>query len=656
MLPNRLATPILVIPRNTLLLYITRLWQFARIYQSAAQWSSPVVRGISFLLISSITLAAYRPSFHHFARADMFMYTATTAGQNEALQLIKNFYSFNRVNIVLDADGRRGDLHLFRPIYYAALGIEKALFGYQFRYWQITGVMVHLLLVWFLLGFLLEIRSSLFAPILALFFSTLFIGEELVTWQVLTPYIIGLIFGLLAFRSAYRYVFRNYRGHFHLLGASLFLLLAAFTYEITIAFGVVIVAFVLCAKTMNSDESFESMSRPQSWYLEAAALLAPAVVYLTANYLDSLRWNVPLETGIKTFAPVKAVKMGVELVFAYWYGGLFPLLQRVVPGDRLEWGAATDGHLTTLVVIAVRQWIGTIAGVMLTILGVYGIIQGTCRMICRRNEISSEAFVEARDRRLVGCAAFGVSVTVVAAVVIGRALPRGLPYVWACLHYPYIVWLFSIVGIYCIFDSLAFQSFNAVGKRYVKFAAAVGITVLSAVNATQVYRINLELQRLLTPRRSLADQFKQFIALHISEPDFSLGVLHHPPADEYLPWVRIAGGAKSDYYISDMLYREYMSASPKYYVDTYLDGPVTQIMFRKAIDGVPVGARQSYRGFNITVVDNKVYGLALSEGELDLRRAMEGGYRRLMVKSSIPDIRTDIDQLWMPLRFDGNTR
>jgi len=497
-------------------------------------WSGWVPQTASFLLISVITLVVYGPSFHHYARADTFIYTAATAGYHTPAALIENFYSFNRVNFV-----NPGDKQLFRPIYFSVLGIEKGLFGYKFLYWQITCVLVHLLLVWCLLTLLLRIRPSIFAPIVTLFFSTLFIGQELVIWQILNPYIVALIFVVLGLNSAYRYVAYEARQTKWLILTFGCLVLAVFTYEATIAFSFIVAAYVLAGRTLISGRRSEQEAAKRRGAMEVALLVAPVAIYAAVNYWDSLRFRDMTFTGaLSGFDLPRAGKFIIQLAAAYLYGGLFPRSQRIQLGDRLQWLPAFN--IRDFIATSIQHWPTALLGQAAAFVGFCIVVRGAYQLITASDKMGPVEFRSEWNRRLIGSAALGLWGAVLTAIVIGRGLPRGLGYLWTCLHYPYLAWLFFIIFIYCFCDSIAIDGFPQWGKDLVKMIAGGTLIGLSFINAWQVYELNVEMERLLTPRRLFAEELNRFVRSYTGESDFSFNVLHHAPGDEYIPWIEIA--------------------------------------------------------------------------------------------------------------------
>jgi len=153
---------------------------------------------IIFTGIAAFNIIIYYPSLFHIPRADQWCYLADTSDYEDLSSLVTRFYSYNRVRLF-----NPGDSILFRPIFFILLGIEKWAFGNNFIYWQLMGIILHLILVYFLLKLLLEIQSSIFAYLLVFYFSTITVNQEMIIWHHINAYILFMIFVLGALYHIY---------------------------------------------------------------------------------------------------------------------------------------------------------------------------------------------------------------------------------------------------------------------------------------------------------------------------------------------------------------------------------------------------------------------------------------------------------------------
>lgn len=109
--------------------------------------------GFAALLFAVVGLT-YQPSLEHVARADQIPFLVATIDCDGFLDTFAHCYSYNRTRVISP-----GDTQLFRPVFFALLSAEKALFGHHFELWQAAAVMLHWTACVLLLLVLLRIRS-----------------------------------------------------------------------------------------------------------------------------------------------------------------------------------------------------------------------------------------------------------------------------------------------------------------------------------------------------------------------------------------------------------------------------------------------------------------------------------------------------------------
>lgn len=148
---------------------------------------------IGFTAIVVINLIVFSPSLDHIPRSDHILYLNHFSGVDDFKTLAIDAYDFNRRNPWVE---KKSTL-LFRPITYFVLGVEKWLFGYDFRLWQMTGIVMHLIVVGLLFAVLLKIHRSIAAFFMTLFFSVIFSNMEMVIWHHINSYMIFVAWFLL---------------------------------------------------------------------------------------------------------------------------------------------------------------------------------------------------------------------------------------------------------------------------------------------------------------------------------------------------------------------------------------------------------------------------------------------------------------------------
>ena len=81
---------------------------------------------------------AYGPSLKHAPRADQWCFLVDTLDDHTFLDTFRHSYSYNRTRQVAP-----GDTDLFRPLLFALLSAEKAVFGGHLAGVQSVGIVLH---------------------------------------------------------------------------------------------------------------------------------------------------------------------------------------------------------------------------------------------------------------------------------------------------------------------------------------------------------------------------------------------------------------------------------------------------------------------------------------------------------------------------------
>jgi hypothetical protein len=225
-------------------------------------WYTPQWRHRTVLLVLfSIVFWTYRDALKHPPREDHWSYLLDTVHEERFLPLLMQTYSYNRTREV-----GPGDYLLFRPVLFALLSAEKALFGTNYACWQGFGIVLHCAVVWVFLRLLLRLHQLysggspainrlqlVLAYVLGLFFAVNFAGTEMVIWCHIHGYLLFVLFvlaSLLLLVDELGGTCAQNRG-WRLAGALVLMLLAAFTYEIGSAFAAcigVVLALVLATR------------------------------------------------------------------------------------------------------------------------------------------------------------------------------------------------------------------------------------------------------------------------------------------------------------------------------------------------------------------------------------------------------------------------
>jgi len=152
-------------------------------------------------LIIGVCSAVYFPSLSHITRSDQDNFFFETADIDGLWDLISNTYSYNRWRIFAP-----GDELSFKPLYFTFLSLEKWLFGYNYFFWQLTSVTLHIILVWQLFRVLNLIFPHILSIFVSLHFSVLMLSADMVTFQHMNPCIILYIFLLKALQNCIKFM------------------------------------------------------------------------------------------------------------------------------------------------------------------------------------------------------------------------------------------------------------------------------------------------------------------------------------------------------------------------------------------------------------------------------------------------------------------
>jgi hypothetical protein len=162
-------------------------------------WLTPARRArATAVVLLLLVFWAYRPALQHVPREDQWSFLLDTVHEERFWPMLAGCYSYNRTREISP-----GDYPLFRPVLFATLCAEKALFGHRYFYWQATGIALHAAVVLVLLSLLLclhrlrpctspglEKVRLLLAYGLALFFGVNFAGAEMVFWCHIHGYLL----------------------------------------------------------------------------------------------------------------------------------------------------------------------------------------------------------------------------------------------------------------------------------------------------------------------------------------------------------------------------------------------------------------------------------------------------------------------------------
>ena len=275
-----------------------------------------------FAVIAAVNLYVYYHALYHVARSDHIIYLANTAKQTDWFSLAFSHSSYDRVIHYFWG----WDARLFRPVYFFILGTQRFLFGYDFFWWQLSSILLHLFVQWNLLKLLSRFSSLVFAGILTLWFSTMLCGVEMVGWHHLGPYLfyVGLI--VMALDRVWRVLDQGKITQRDLNVITGILFVACFTYEIGFIITGFIFLFLLLLRL-----SFKKQGKEVIAWKNMFLVIVPSVIYLSIYFLDLFLRKINFVQASSTFEAFNLIETIKSLFYTIWwviYVGCFaPLIE-----------------------------------------------------------------------------------------------------------------------------------------------------------------------------------------------------------------------------------------------------------------------------------------------------------------------------------------
>ena len=449
-------------------------------------WSG---RLAAFAGIAAVVCLAFWPSLFHIARADHWSFLVTSAPYDSCGAVVRDLYSFTRVRF-FDA----GDCVLFRPLLFAVMAMESHLFGWNFFWWQATGILLHLAAAYALLRLLWAMHRGLFAALLTLFFATLFIAQMAVTWQHINGYVLFVVLELWALYQVFQHAEEGQIHPWRLWAIAAIVLAGGLTYEAANVQGPFFALYLLCVGHAGD----RANSRPGRRRL--LLLLVPLLVYVTWDIVD-FRFLHPTCPDIRAagsgdivreFGVMKTAGTLCVIPACYLFAALFPTLQQMTGGKTLisrpvNWDLA--GSFSTMHPL----WAILVAGTTVVCILIVGYALAT-RLTAAARVAGNKP---TGPRWCFAALVASLMMVQLMLVAIGRANTRGLvDYVLKeSSYYAYLVVALMVVIAYACCRSIGFDTLaRAVGPRRRLLCAAV-LTGVSLAGACRIYVFNATVMR-----------------------------------------------------------------------------------------------------------------------------------------------------------------
>ena len=245
---------------------------------------------IAALLVAAIGAFIYFPSLYHSARADHLNYLADVARGESWYDFAIRWYDYNRVRLFGGLDAL-----LFRPLFFFFMGNERALFGYDYFLWQLTGILLHAGVCVSLYRVLRLFHDRGWAVAGAGTFALLFINLEAVVWHHVSGYILFAFLVLTGLEQLFKYTRSPKVSAGRLAGIVLLLTAAVMTYEVGVWY---VLSFFGYAFMCARDKKAGQMS---FW------LLVPLLLYaaLSIFHAASVSFDITYVGGKQAFESLR---------------------------------------------------------------------------------------------------------------------------------------------------------------------------------------------------------------------------------------------------------------------------------------------------------------------------------------------------------------
>jgi len=434
-------------------------------------------------------------------------------------------------------------------VLYLLLGIERWLFGYNFHYWQLASLLLHLGVCLLLYKIIREVHAKGPVPfLLTLLFGVQYFSMEMVIWHHMSGYLLFCLLFLYSFQQFRK--FKNQPSWPNFFPLYIGLLLAAFTYEAGNAAAGWIAFYLLAINVVSSLRS--NKLKPVSWKYPLLIFTIPLFYIL----LSALDYNYRFESFASGLHSLETPAINVIGVMQFvlfssslWLFSAFdPLYLILSPGERL----ATTG------------WVGLDSP--LVILGVIPVILFAVGYAIRR----------ARKRQLVD-ALPEISILIVMMLAfsfiieMGRGTPRGI--VDTLQGNPYYTYIFNLFAILLIAFTLT-PIFNVArsSDALANVLMMVSLIIIIAFNARMTFAMNMAMLEYSKATWILVEKIEQLAHAHADDETFTFSVDASCKEDIDLYWYDLRDVPPKPFKAAEALYPyTYVEKNGKYVISCMND-------------------------------------------------------------------------------------
>lgn len=379
-------------------------------------------------------------------RADQLAYLHQISKYQTIWDILVNSPDWNRTQST-------GDFILFRPILYLQLGLFYYFFKYNFFYWQLASLVLHMLVIMGLYILLCQgrLKHSLYPFLLSAFFGTSYLSSELVLWNHISGYLTFSLFVVFSVLFTVKF-FQTYKVLFGIVAAIL-AVLAEFTYEL----GVVLSSLLAIVLIYNYYNKSLSSNTKKIHLMLAMLFIGEVALYPMLSIIDlTLRGqNLPNIVGNSSSEYGFVFSFWYALIqIIFWMGGwLFPTGFNIHAGSRATFISFNFSNSYFFVNFSA------------IILGI-----GYLASRIKRNTFHG-LFINRNWLYVLPTIIFLFFYSYV--IAFGRALPRGLNYVLKInIYYQYIACLALSIMFAIYFLRERHESFDKITNKKLLFEKA----------------------------------------------------------------------------------------------------------------------------------------------------------------------------------------
>lgn len=460
--------------------------------------------GLFIVLLILLNLFVFFPAFFHIARGfDHCVYLLETSNYDNLGDLLANSYSYTRSRVLAP-----GDKILFRPLFYAYLAFAQRAYGPDFFYWQLTALILHLIVQWQVFRLLNVFRFSAWSLPLVLLSSVMLLPQEMVNRHHLTGYLLFEIFALAAFHRLIRYWKDDSLDEQNFSFMLLWLFLACLSYELGAVMNLLFIGWCYL-QWRNRDSARVRRHRKLIWL--------PVGGYLIMDLLDfflrvkQFSFGADGLTGLPPWDRFNVFSLAGSLweVMAMGLSGIFvPAFIRLqfLDVNLFAWGPAglrnADQVLNTILIPLIA------------------ILAAAFAVSLWKKRASLEGYV--------GHVSFKYGLFMLAAALLyiilfcAVRMQTNPQYIKGSLHHFYTIYVFALAGAGFLFLPVV----EDIGRENKRFAFGLGTAILLLIllQASASYQVNRRMMEFEDPERRYIKAIADFVKERQREKDLSFAV------------------------------------------------------------------------------------------------------------------------------------